>query len=302
MKTLVIGGSGFIGKSVVRLMKSEHEVTVIDNLSYSDEDYRYDPQVRFENMDLCLIERLSDFLERFELIINLACVHLTDSGKYPIRDIKVNTEAVLSILETLRQDTGKYLVNVSTGSTYQIKLTGKANSHYAISKQATEQYIQLYVEQYGINATIVRPFQVYGADGRGVVNVFLQQTLWHEPYTIHGDGKQRIRPTYVDDVSARIKAIVDKNAWGESFDAVGNETFSIRDIADIIDDVTGNKNAREFVIGPMCYQLNPDSIPELGKRTERILGYSQPKSFSERIKQMLATAQSATTGGAQDAR
>ena len=289
METLVIGGSGFIGTSLVNLLKKEHEITVVDNLSYGNEDYRHDPQVKFENRDLYLygIERPRDFLEPFELIINLACIHLRDSGKYPIRDIKVNTEAVLPILETLRHDTSKYLVNISTGSTYQIMLTGKANSHYAISKQATEQYIQLYVEQYGINATIVRPFQVYGAGGRGVANIFLEQALSHKPYTVHGDGKQCIRPTYVDDVSAIIKTIVDKDAWGETFDAVGNESFSVLDIADIIDKARGDRNAREFVTEPGFYRLDPDSIPELGQRTEQILGYSQPKSFHERIEQIL---------------
>lgn len=289
MKALVIGGAGFIGKSVVNQLKDEYEITVIDNLRYGDETYTDEPGITFKEKDLYLtaLVNIGEISNDYDVIVNLACIHLKDSYVNPIRDLQVNTESVIPILEELKDKRDTFYVHISTGSVYQLTQRGEGSSQYAISKYATERYILLYVKQYGVKATIVRPFNVYGINGRGVINVFLQQALHKTPYTIHGEGDQRLRPTHVDDVAAIIKAVIDKRVSGEVIDAVGEESFTVSQIADGLDKAMSIKNKREYITAPSIYKLNPDTIPELGKRAKEVLGWKQPNSFKERIAQMV---------------
>ena len=289
MKILIIGGSGFIGQRIVKNMRKDDpdwEITVLDDLRYGTENYKADKGIELLIWDIKSLQ--PNFIKDYDLIINLACVHLLDSGSYPIRDLWTNTEAVLSLLENMKQYPHIRYIHFSTGSVLPLRGNRTPKTHYSISKYAGELYTDLYMTKYNLDTSIIRPFGVYGPGGKNVVNIFLDQALNGKPYTIHGDGTQKIRPTYVDDVASITKELIESPTSGWFINTVGKETFSINELADHIDNIVGITNSRLYGDPPVSYDLvDIYSGGYLNDSLKYILEWKQPYTLDERLKQMV---------------
>lgn len=287
MNVLILGGSGYIGSTLVKKMMNEWEITVVDNFAYGNETFEQYPQVKFVKESIRCLSCFKEYLDKADIIINFTCVHLLDSQGNPILDLEINTKAVLSLLVYLKENPDKGYIHISTGSIYHIRQYHSAMSHYVISKYAGELYTQLYLEN-GLKAAIVRPFYVYGAGKRyrdGVVDRFVKQALAGEPYTIHKPGNQNVTPTHVKDVANIIIEIVRQDAWRIVYDAVGSESFSIGGIADLIDEVLGIKNERVWTESSQDYGSSQITVYPF--MIERVLNYYQPYSLRVRLQQMV---------------
>jgi nucleoside-diphosphate-sugar epimerase len=82
----------------------------------------------------------------------------------------------------------------------------KPQSPYAVQKLAAEYYARVYHALYGLEAAVLRYFNVYGprqdpsSPYSGVISVFMTKALQHEPAVIYGDGNQSRDFVYVQDV------------------------------------------------------------------------------------------------------
>ena len=111
-----------------------------------------------------------------------------------------------------------------------------------------------YVRQHKLPAKVVRIFNTYGPrmhpdDGR-VVSNFIMQALRNQDITLFGDGEQTRSFCYVDDL---IEAMIRMMATGPSETGpinIGNPgEFTIRELAEMIVDLTGSKS--KFVFRPL---------------------------------------------------
>ena len=108
---------------------------------------------------------------------------------------------------------------------------------YGFSKLAGEYFCRAYAEQYGVNYTIIRYHNIYGAgeDSKGstpgdihVIPALLEKVISGQyPLEFLGaDPDKATRPfVYVDDAVAATVSIIEKAAAGE--DVVKNEDFNI---------------------------------------------------------------------------
>ena len=216
MKVLVTGGAGFIGSHVTdRLIDAGAEVVVVDNLS-SGRRGTVNPRARLHAMDIGDegIRQLFEH-EHFDCVDHHAAqMNVRRSVDDPIFDARVNILGSLNLLQAAVATGVKKFVFASTGGAiYGEQLTFPADethqtwpmSPYGIAKLAVEKYLAFYREVYGLSYTALRYANVYGPrqdphGEAGVVAIFGQRLLAHEPAIINGDGEQTRDFVYVDDV------------------------------------------------------------------------------------------------------
>jgi len=273
MKIALIGGHGFIGQNIIKNKPASWRIDVFDLC---------------DGFDITQLNNDRDFMRGIkdqDVIINLACRQLAISDQYPVFDAETNIIGplrLLHFLERLGKDRPK-LVHFSTGSIYQ--MWRKVN-HYSFSKAAGDNYVQLYVKKYGLDATIIRPYQVFGWRGHGITNKFLQQVKTGQPYNIHGTGEQVVTPTHIDDMVEIADRIIAGGHWREVFTVAGNETVSVNMLADLIDEVSGYTNGRSYNMQPDHYKgLQFTVSKDLLLHNNTILGWKQPYTLKERLEQ-----------------
>ena len=172
------------------------------------------PGMSFRKMDLVDDAALKSLFaeERFDIVVNLAAqagvrYSLTNPDAY----IAGNVQGFLNVLEAARMYPVKHLVYASSSSVYGINTiqpfseAGAADhpaSLYAATKRANELMAHTYSHLYGIPATGLRFFTVYGPWGRPDMALFLftRALLARKPIDVFNHGEMRRDFTYVDDI------------------------------------------------------------------------------------------------------
>ena len=221
---LVTGAAGFIGYHLCRrLLSVGATVTGIDNLNaYYDpalkqarlDQLREFPAFSFQRLDLA--DRAG--METLFAELRPACVvHLAAqagvrySVDHPHVYIESNIMGFLNILEGCRHTGVKHLVYASSSSVYGLNskmpfsvadMTDRPASLYGATKKANELMAHSYSHLYGIPATGLRFFTVYGPWGRPDMATFLftRAILAGKPISLFNHGKMKRDFTYIDDI------------------------------------------------------------------------------------------------------
>jgi UDP-glucose 4-epimerase len=232
VKTLVTGGAGFIGSTLVdRLQAEGHEVDVLDDLSTGSlrnlAEARADRthRLRFHQIDV-RDDQIVDLVARRapEVVYHLAGqVDVRSSVARPAHDAALNVGGTVNVVEAARvAGARKVVAAVSGGAMYgevpPRQLPAKESqalaptSPYGVSSRVAVDYLAMYRRLHGLEFTALAMANVYGprqsphAEG-GVVATFAHRLLAGEPCTVYGDGEQTRDYLYVDDaVDAMVRA------------------------------------------------------------------------------------------------
>lgn len=221
---LVTGAAGFIGSALCqKLLSQGNEVVGIDNLSTGFFYKIPDSCVKIigNTYDDEIIKLLGNY--KFDGVFHIAGQSGgVTSYNDPIYDMKSNIESTLKLLEYCNKTGCKKFVYASSMSVYGDKnvcpvsedASKNPTTFYAIGKLASENYMNLYSQQFGIKCTALRLNNVYGPGQnmenlfQGMVSIFLAQAIKNHHIHVMG-SKDRFRDfVYIDDVvDAFIKAI-----------------------------------------------------------------------------------------------
>jgi UDP-glucuronate 4-epimerase len=245
----VTGAAGFIGAAVCeRLLARGERVVGLDNFN----PY-YDPALKRAR-----IARLQDTAARMGTALELIEADLEDraaveavfaqhkptivihlaaqagvrySLENPAAYIQTNLVGFGHILEGCRHHGIQHLVYASSSSVYGGNTNLPFTEHqpvnhpvslYAATKKANELMAHTYSHLYGLPATGLRFFTVYGPWGRPDMApmLFAKAILAGEPIRVFNQGRMRRDFTYIDDIAAGVIACADKPATGNpAFDA-----------------------------------------------------------------------------------
>lgn len=241
MKILVTGAAGFIGsKLAFRLAQRGDEVIGLDNINdYYDVRLKYGrleecgiishsrrfidgsvrestlfPNYRFIKMDLADRGQMASFFkeEKFDVVVNLAAqagVRYSITNPYAYLDS--NLVGFMNVLECCRNNSVQHLVYASSSSVYGMNekvpfseddRVDNPVSLYAATKKANELMAHSYSKLYGMPATGLRFFTVYGPWGRPDMAPMLFATAISrgEPIKVFNNGNMSRDFTYIDDI------------------------------------------------------------------------------------------------------
>ena len=165
-------------------------------------------------------------------------------------------------------------------------------SPYAAQKLMGEYYCSTFSSCYGLDATSLRFFNVYGprqdpgSPYSGVISVFMNCLLQHTSPTIYGDGEQTRDFTYIDDVvELVIKTSKAPGVAGKVFNAGNGKRYSLNQIWDMLQTIEGVKIPALY--GPSREGDVRDSQADTTAAV-RELGHAPRFSIEEGLRQTLA--------------
>ncbi len=179
MKILIVGGAGYIGSHMVKmLVKQSHEVVVLDNLTTGfRESVKYGSLVVGDLADTILLEAM--FSEHsFDGVMHFAANSLVgESMTNPAKYYRNNVSNTLNLLDVMVRHNVKHFIFSSTAATFgEPEYTPIDESHpqnpinpYGSSKLMIERILQDYAEAYGLNSVSLRYFNACGADPEGEI-------------------------------------------------------------------------------------------------------------------------------------
>ena len=218
MKILVTGGAGFIGSHLLQLLQGQQgvEVVVYDNLSSGRREH-VPKGIRSVEGDVRDAEGLARLFtsEGFDSVVHLAAQTMVPySLSHPEEDCQINLLGLINILECCRKYAVKHIVFSSSAAVYGDNLNiplheeekPMPTSAYGITKMASEHYLRMYHDLYGLDTTVLRFANVYGerqgAGGEGgVVSIFCKLLAAGQGVTVFGNGEQTRDFVYAGDIA-----------------------------------------------------------------------------------------------------
>lgn len=247
-QVLVTGGSGFIGRRVVRaLLAQGAAVRVAGQRTFPDDDVE---TVVGDLRDPSVVERA--VRPGTDVIIHLAArTRVLDSIKDPAGTYRTNVEATALLLEQARtNEVATFLLastNAVAGDVGHATITEdiplRPLTPYGATKAAAEMLLSSYSACYGIAGCALRFTNVYGpgmADKDGLVPRLMRAARDGHGVEVYGDGTQTRDLVHVDDIVAGIFAARDARATGPVILGAG-ESVSVNDILDVTRRVTGSE-------------------------------------------------------------
>jgi nucleoside-diphosphate-sugar epimerase len=304
-KCLVTGAAGFVGSHLSKeLLNRGHQVIGVDAfIPYYPRPLKMQNlaplqgQEKFTFYELDL--RTDDLAPLFEAGVD-AVFHLAAQAGLLRSWQEFESYMTCNVLATQRllaaaTPSQPHLLHVSTSSVYGRFATGDESSSlapvspYGITKLAAEHLVQAYGENFGLPATILRLFSVYGPGQRPDMgyHIFIRRLLAGETITIDGDGTDSRSNTYVlDVVQGLIRAFEQPTqSVGEIFNIGGGEEVTVLQVLELLQELSGLP--LHTTHGPLRPGDQRRTAAEIGK-ARRKLGYAPQTTLVEGLSAQLA--------------
>tara|TARA_B100001939_G_C16941111_1_gene618333 strand:+ start:1879 stop:2862 length:984 start_codon:yes stop_codon:yes gene_type:complete len=249
MKILITGADGFIGSHLVELLlKKKNRVRALVFYNSFGHNGHLDYINKSKNLDIVKGDiRDRTFCENIckgvDVVIHLASLisipfSYTSSQSY----LDTNVLGTHNICEAVRKNKNKKLIVFSTSEVYgTAKYVPIDENHpkqpqspYSASKIAADALSMSYYYSFGINLTIIRPFNTYGPrqSTRAIIPTIISQILQNKKTIQLGITSTKRDLTYVEDTCNAVNLLLKNfNKFaGETFNVGSNNSISISDL------------------------------------------------------------------------
>lgn len=302
---LITGGAGCIGSNLTQaLIKAEAaRIIVLDDLSAAEKwNVPVASNVAFVEGSILDEEVLKRaFSQKIDYVFHLAA-HFANQNSVdsPETDLMVNGIGTLKVLEYAYLTKVVRFVFASSGcSVYgsQAPLPLKEDfvslhldTPYQITKLLGELYCNFFANYYGLPVAIARYFNVYGPGEipgayRNVIPNFIWWALHNKPLPITGTGEETRDFTFVEDiVDGTLRLGIIPEAVGDAFNLASETETRVIDIANLVNEITGNDKGVEFVS-----RRDWDKITRRRasiEKARKVLGYEPKMKMKDGIKRV----------------
>lgn len=232
----VFGGSGFLGRSVVRALTADgwrvrvamrrphlgHELRVMGDVG----------QVHLMQANLRYPSSVEAALDGADACVNLVAL-LFERGAQTFEALHV--EGAETIARACAARNIKTMAHVSA-----IGADIEAKSNYSRTKAKGEERIRVHVP----SADILRPSIIFG-EGDGFFTRFASMASLAPALPLIGGGETRFQPVFVGDVAKAIAGVIRQGTSGETYELGGPQTYTFRQLMDF---TLGAINKRRFLL------------------------------------------------------
>jgi UDP-glucose 4-epimerase len=253
-KVLITGGAGFIASQIAdALIEQGREVVIVDDLSHGSIT-NINPKAKFYKVDIRDQNLDEIFAKERPQIVNhhAARTSVTHSLSKPTDDAEVNILGALNLLQNCVKWGIKKIIYASSGGAIYgepVYLPCDEShpiaplSPYGVSKYAVELYINSYLNNFGLNHTILRYANVYGprqisTGEAAVVAKFAHQMLMGNDISINGNGEQARDFVYVGDI-VRANIMAMEQTKNEVYNLGTGKTISVNQIFSLLKSMIG---------------------------------------------------------------
>ena len=258
-RVLITGGAGFLAWHLIRaLVERGADVRAVDIAPKPDD---FHPEADYYTADLLSREECKRAIKGAELVFHLAAVGWGFHENLK-RQPQILTENMLlnsNVLDvSYRLGVGKYLFT-SSAAVYPgvLKVMREdaplnepphgSEQYYAWSKRIGEIQAKAYFEHYNLPAAIVRLFNPYGPgdnfdpENSHVIPALIRRAVEGDnPFTVWGTGNPVRSFVHARDVAEGMIRAMEKYAVCEPVNLASNETASIREIVNLILELSGH--------------------------------------------------------------
>lgn len=256
---LVTGGAGFIGANFVHYTvknRPEHDVTVIDKLTYAGNKANLDPvadKITFIQGDICDAELMDKLVSETDIVVHFAAEsHNDNSLREPWPFVETNIVGTYTILEAVRKH-DKRLHHISTDEVFgDLELDDpnrftettpyNPSSPYSSTKAGSDMLVRAWIRSFGVKATISNCSNNYGPYQH--IEKFIPRQITNilsdiKP-KLYGTGEQVRDWIHVDDHNEAVHLIIDKAPMGETY-IIGadNDHVNNKQVIEMICEVMG---------------------------------------------------------------
>ena len=306
MKMLITGGAGFMGSHLCeKYTKEGHTVLCLDNFMNGNLinirhllNYR---NFKLINGDIRNFDLLEKIMRDIDVIFHLAAqIHVDRSIVEPQLTYEVNVLGTQNILEAARVYDIVKVIYTSTSEVYgSAQYVPMDENHpldaphpYGASKIAADRMCYAYVNTYGMNIYIMRPFNTFGPKQKdsgygGVISIFVKRVLGGMPPIIYGDGHQTRDYIYIKDVVSAFDSILNYNEpVAEPINFGSGKEIRIVDLANEIIRLCG----KEKTIKPVHVEPRPGEVRRLVakvSKAEELLGWCPEYELEDGLREFI---------------
>jgi len=303
---LITGGAGFIGSHLCdKYTKEGHTVLCLDNFMSGDLtnvkhllDCRNFKLIKGDIRDFALLEK---HMRDVDVVFHLAAqIHVDRSYIEPQLTYEVNVIGTQNVLEVARIYDAKKVIHASTSEVYgSAQHVPIDESHplnaphpYGASKIAADRMCYAYIQTYGMNISILRPFNTFGPRQRdigygGVISIFARRVLNDVPPIIYGDGSQTRDYTYIDDIIKAYDLVLNHDEpITEPINFGSGREVSVLDLANMVIEFCGKKGK----IKPIHVESRIGEVKRLiadATKAKKLLGWESKYDFETGLKEFI---------------
>jgi UDP-glucose 4-epimerase len=257
---LVSGGAGFIGSHLVDrlILENPKKIVVVDNFFLGktqnlDEAKRNFGDLKIYNENAANEKRMEEIIKSndIDVIVNPAVIPLPVSFKRPKWTYEQNIAIVMTACELLRKGLFDTLIHFSSAEVYgTAKYVPMDEDHplhpttpYAASKVSCDMLATSYQKVFGLDVSIVRPFNNFGPRQNeksysAVIPTTIKRILNGKAPVLYGDGKQTRDYIYVTDtVDAIVRIYKSKKRKGKIINIANGKEVEIGRLIGMIADI-----------------------------------------------------------------